>query len=100
MLKIVQDFKDWAIFDQVMKKILTEEENEKLFKIKALGGMWAKKLQNEKCIKFCKTPWNFNPTKDNFSMECMVSPARFQCSDGATSICTVIWIVTWKLYEA
>ena len=44
LLKIVQDFKDWAKFDQVMKKILTEEENKKLFKIKALGEMWAEKL--------------------------------------------------------
>ena len=27
LLKIVQDLKDWAIFDQVMKEIQTEEQN-------------------------------------------------------------------------
>ena len=29
LLEIVQNFKDWAIFDQVMKEILTETKNKK-----------------------------------------------------------------------
>ena len=29
LLEIVQNFKDWAIFDQVMKEIHTETQNKK-----------------------------------------------------------------------